>query len=112
PVLPFVLLTLGALTNPGQGAASRRWYVPMTATGILVVIGFGVVSILFAHDQSIWNRVRGQAVTYLVREKGIDPSAIDGGLSVNGWYLFPSDERLRKRYINWHFEPGTWWRND
>ena len=112
PVLPFVLLTLVALAKPTQRTESRGWYSPLTAGGILALIGFSAVSISYAHDHMVWNRLRWQAVNFLVREKGIDPSTIDGGLSVNGWHLFPLDGPVRKRYANWHFERGNWWRNE
>jgi hypothetical protein len=69
-------------------------------------------SVLFAHDSLLWNRLRWQAVNALVNEMKIDPAAIDGGLSVSGWYLFPTEGSLRRRYANSPSERGQWWRND
>jgi hypothetical protein len=112
PVLPFVLLSLVTLTSPVRLPATQVWQTLVTGGGILLLIFFSVVAILFAHDGMVWNRVRWQAVDFLVREKGIDPGKIEGGLSVNGWYLFPVDGPLRKRYVNSVFEKGQWWRND
>lgn len=112
PLLPFIMLSLAALTTGSRQATTRAWQVQMTVAGIVLLVLFGAVAVLFAHDHLVWNRVRWQAVNFLVNEKGIDPARIDGGLSVSGWYLFPAEGPLRRRYANSAFERGQWWRND
>jgi hypothetical protein len=112
PVIPFVLLTLVALAKPAEGLPSRGSRVVAAAGAGMILMSFGAVSVLYAHDHLLWNRVRNDAVVYLVRKQGVDPGRIDGGLTVNGWHLFDRDGPLRRRYINWRAEPGGWWRNE
>jgi hypothetical protein len=110
PIVPFVLLVLLALMKPA-GRFRLEWKPALATAAAVALLGaYGTVSVVFAHDFFIWNRVRWDAVNYLVRT-GITPSRIDGGISVNGWYLFETDSQLRKRYINWRTEEGKWWRN-
>ena len=112
PVVPMVIVALAYLVRPPAVPEGRGWQEAATAFACLAVLGFGVISILFAHDSLLWNRLRWQAVSALVDERRVDPAAIDAGLSVSGWYLFPTDGPLRQRYANSPSEKGQWWRND
>jgi hypothetical protein len=106
PIVPFFLLVLVALNR--SGSFKREGKPRLAFVAAVALLGaYGTVSVIFAHDFFIWNRVRWDAVNYLLRTQGIAPTRIDGGMSVNGWYLFETDSQLRKRYINWRTEEGN-----
>jgi hypothetical protein len=111
PCIAFIAL---ALVSAMRDVSS----VPVASTGKMagfsgaILLGlYAAVSIGFAHDSLLWNRLRWDAVRYLLQERGFAPSAVDGGLTVNGWYLFPDDQALRQRYVTWRTQPVGWWRN-
>jgi hypothetical protein len=112
PVIPFAVLVLVSLINPIGTVNVSGGQAMMLVGGIVILIAYSLVSIFYSHDYLLCNRVRWDAVNFLVHEKNIDPRAIDGGLAVNGWYLFSADCPLRERYSNWRSEGGGWWRND
>jgi hypothetical protein len=55
--------------------------------GIIILAAFGLFSISYTHDYFSWNRTRWQALNYLMKEKQIKPTQIDGGFEFNAWYL-------------------------
>jgi hypothetical protein len=112
PPLPLFMVALACLIRPPRTTLTRTWQGTVAAIAALVLIGFGTLSVLFAHDSLLWNRMRWEAVDVLVNDKQIDPATIDGGLSVNGWFLFPVEGPLRQRYANSPSERAHWWRND
>ena len=112
PMMPMMMLALTCLNRPAVAGTRPGWQWPPVAMAYTALLGFGVLSVLFAHDGLLWNRVRWQAVNALVNESKVDPAAIDGGMSVSGWYLFPLDGPLRRRYANSPNEGKGWWRND
>lgn len=113
PVLPFVSVALVALSQSERSMKiACRWRIAMMLSGMLTLAGIAILSIMNAHDHMLWNRVRWEAVDFLVKERNVSPAILDGGLSVNGWYLFPLPGALRTRYSNSPFEPPGWWRND
>jgi len=83
PVIPFVLLALVALSKPAE--SSKTTSQPLAPVGaIAILIAYAVVSVAYAHDCLLWNRVRWEAANFLIHEQGIEPKKIDGGLSFNG----------------------------
>ncbi len=70
--------------------------------------GFACFSILVTHDYMAWHRTRWEALDYLMNEKGIAPTQIDGGFEFNGLYLYsenyPVDETTS--------EKSWWWVQD
>jgi Dolichyl-phosphate-mannose-protein mannosyltransferase len=112
PALPFFLLALVALSKPADSFTMKGTRALAAVGGMFTLTVYAALSVLYTHDTLLWNRTRWDAVNYLVREQAIDPARIDGGLSANGWYLFPVDGPLRKRYVNIRSERGLWWRND
>lgn len=111
PAVPFAILAFVAWCSP-EALGSRP---TGRAAGAIVsaapLAAFGLVAVVFAHDYLALNRARWDAAYHLVHERRIDPAHIDGGLAVNGWYLFPTPGPLRDRYVNWKSEAGGWWRN-
>jgi hypothetical protein len=112
PILPFFVLVLVALNKSSGRLSEGVRQSAAVLTAVIVLGAYGAISIVFAHDLLIWNRVRWNAVNYLVHDQDVDPSEIDGGLPVNGWYLFDKVGPLRDRYINWRTVRGKWWRNE
>lgn len=110
PAVPFAILVLVSLSGVREGSADPGG-IRVVAGGI-VLLAYALVSLAFAHDYLRANAARWAAIDFLVRDKGIEPARIDGGLSVNGWYLFPTEGALRSRYIHWRSQPPGWWRNE
>ena len=113
PAAPYLMVALAATSQSAEvplpaspvGPASR------VVAGMLLV-GFATISVLFAHDSMLWNRLRWQAVEHLVSGQRIEPRRIDGGLAVSGWYLFPEEGPLRRRFASSPSGSRQWWRND
>lgn len=112
PAMPFVLLALVA--------AWKAWGRPVVAPrqageyagAIALFLVYGVLAVVYTHDSLIWNRARWDAVNYLIRERGISPVQIDGGFTVNGWYLFAAEGPVREQFIHWQSATeGVWWSN-
>lgn len=112
PVIPVAMVALACLAKPQAAGVRRAWNRSTVVMAALTLLGFGMLSVAFAHDNLLWNRLRWQAVDVLVDQMKVDPAAIDGGLSVSGWYLFPAEGPLRRRYANAPAETRHWWRND
>jgi hypothetical protein len=112
PAVPFFALSLVALSKPDIGELGWPRRILGLALGSALLLGYATISVLYMHDNLLWNRARWDAVAYLVTEKGVVPARIDGGLPVNGWFLFDAEGPLRERYANWRAQPPRWWRND
>ena len=112
PVVPMAMVLLVCLVGPRQGDTPRVLKLLSVVLAGLALVAFAALSVLFSHDSLLWNRLRWQAVNMLVDEMKVDPAAVDGGLTVSGWYLFPTEGPLRQRYARSPSESGQWWRND
>jgi len=112
PAVPFFAVSLVALSKPDIGELGWPRRIIGVASGTALLLGYATMSVLYAHDNLLWNRVRWDAVGYLVDKKEVAPARIDGGLSVNGWFLFDAEGPLRARYADWRTQPPRWWRND
>ena len=109
PLVPFALVALTAAC----GGLNLRTCTRQMIAGAIAFSAFGTLAVLYAHDFLAWNRTRWDAVNFLIYDNAIDPARIDGGLSVNGWYLFQRDDRLRTAFINWQTNQTStaFWRN-
>jgi hypothetical protein len=87
-VLPLLPLCMALVSLQGTlGAVPLRRVAPEVA-GICII---GVLSVCAAHDYLSWNRTRWEALGYLMHEKHVPPTRIDGGFEFNGWYLYRED---------------------
>ncbi len=119
PVIPFFLLAILSLTSAdttSSAATTRTRRIEGLVgriSGLIVMALIGSVSISYAHDSLLWNRLRWQAVGYLIGERKVSPERIDGGWTVNGWYLFVNDAELRERFARWRTETEIlpWFKN-
>jgi Dolichyl-phosphate-mannose-protein mannosyltransferase len=116
PAIPFLLLALVALLNNAD--ARPLWSKnPLVFAALLAVLALqGGLSTAYAHDLLKWNRARWDAVSHLIGERNVPAALIDGGLAVNGWYLFTSNPQMRKQFVNWQspettFPGQPFWRN-
>jgi hypothetical protein len=112
PVLPLAAITLVALGRTRGDRPATSFRTAGSAAGVVTLASYGLVAILYAHDNLLWNRLAWNAIRFLVAERGIDPARIDGGLTGNGWFLFPAEGALRQRYATWRVQPPGWWRNE
>lgn len=94
---PFMLFFL--LTRiPRIELHFKRIYLAAAWMGIFFM---GWLSVAMTHDYMSWNAARWQGLFYLMKDKGIAPTEIDGGYEFNGWFLY--DEKYQK-------VPGrSWW---
>jgi hypothetical protein len=53
---------------------------------ISLIVFIAFFSICATHDYLSWNRIRWKAINYLMNEKNVDPTEIDGGFEFNMWY--------------------------
>jgi hypothetical protein len=80
PVLPIlIVLALRAIPPP------KLW---VAWAGVII---FGAISMLGMRDHLAYNRELWQTVRDL-HEQGIDPSRIDGGYVINGWFQYAHPE--------------------
>lgn len=87
------------LLMPSRPDRYERWK-RMIAVGFIVLMG--LFSIGATQDNLRWNRTRWSVLDAMVREEGIAPRQIDGGLEFNGWFG-PAPQGP------FSFEHKSWW---
>ncbi len=70
--------------------------------GLLLVL-FASYSVLGTHYYLSWNRVRWQAMDYLIQEKKTTPAHIDAGFEVNAWLEAGPVNGEKQTDISWWF---------
>ena len=98
----IVFILLGYLTLTGSIPGFDRYYLfptilvlsLLSMIDIKLKIVFPILvpiawfSIAGTHDYLSWNRARWKCIDYLMKEKAIKSSEIDGGFEFNGWYNY------------------------
>jgi hypothetical protein len=99
PIWPFFLALMSAAgAKRGEAKADSRI---IAASGLILLILFGVFALGATHDYLLWNRVRWGALSELKRDFHVSAKQIDGGMEFNGWYLFSLSHQA---------PPGkSWW---
>ncbi len=97
-LLPFALLmAMFAMprTAPTPAFAARSERTPhraVVATALATVVLMAWYAVGGTHDYLSWNRARWELMTHL-SEAGVTPRSVDGGLEVNGLYLYDAHYR-------------------
>ncbi len=97
PIYPFII----ALVIPREKTEAS---IPMKVFPVIFLITMALFSIAGTSDYFSWNRARWKAVDYLMNEKKVPPSMIDGGFEFNGWY---TKAKIRRSLISEYTK--SWW---
>jgi 4-amino-4-deoxy-L-arabinose transferase-like glycosyltransferase len=104
-LLPLTMLALASLPRPIGSAAESGGRLLRTACVATILVVYAGFSVAATHDYIEWNRARWAATRWLVDERGVSPSRIDGGAEVNGWYLYRPEYQAQP-------EKSWWWVED
>jgi hypothetical protein len=83
PLLPcFMMLLVWADANGARPFMMSSLLIGLAA---IIVALQGLFALFTTHDYLGWNRSRWQALDYLMDQRHVPPSQIDGGYEANGW---------------------------
>jgi hypothetical protein len=98
PFIPLLAAGLAGLLQPQWQPAFSR---PVRILVVSLVLAYGAFSVMGARDYLTWNRSRWEALDFLLQERHVPPSEIDGGFEFNGFYGYDA-----------HYQPDaskSWW---
>jgi hypothetical protein len=77
---------------------------------LVIMLTYGCFTVGATHDYLSWNRVRWQALDYLIKDRKILPNQIDGGYEFNGWYLYDPKNTYALNFKKNPSKPNqSWW---
>lgn len=110
----IVFVLLGYLTLIGSIPGFDRYYLfPIILVLLLskidinmkivfpILVPIAWFSIVGTHDYLSWNKARWKCIDYLMKDKGITSSKIDGGFEFNGWYNYNETDYSSGRKNLW-----------
>lgn len=84
-MISLILILIILIASYGDTLTKERNYIKkIFACMFFLLIAY--FSIAATHDYISWNRARWKAINYLLNEKNVSPSLIDGGFEFNGYY--------------------------
>lgn len=99
-LIPLVPLIAAAIMweRDDAGFPMRKSFIKIS---VFILALFFIYSIVGTKDFLQLNRVRWDALNYLMEQEGVKPSRIDGGIEFNGFYLYSQDHIGKPRKSAW-----------
>jgi len=99
-LIPLIPLLAGAIIweRNDTGFYMRKLNIKISVFALGL---FLIYSIVGTKDYLELNRVRWDALRYLMEQEAVKPSQIDGGFEFNAWYLYKTEDRGKPRKRAW-----------
>ncbi len=97
PMLICILLVTSGKNLLGLSRFISGW-------SLVLLIIYGLFSIIGTHDYLSLHRARWQALDELMRERKLSPNQIEGGFEFDAWYAYPLNKKFKSDEAWWWYK--------